>query len=122
MCESENFYAMNKLIVAQYNIKTSGKSLIEKQRKQFTIPYIYSSYFSIGVCRLKIMNIEIWISRILSARTKSRRLCMRVFNRVSRVFVTFKVAQFLGKLSLKDVSDLLRYILFLDLLQDVFQL
>lgn len=68
------------------------------------------------------MNIEIWISRILSARTKSRRLCMRVFNWVSRVFVTFKVAQLLGKLSLKDVSDLLRYILFLDLLQDVFQL
>lgn len=68
------------------------------------------------------MNIEIWISRILSARTKSRRLCMRVFNRVSCVFVTFKVAQLLGKLSLKDVSDLLRYILFLDLLQNVFQL
>lgn len=92
---------------------------IEKQRKQFTT---LSAYFSIDFCRLKIMNIEIWISRILRAWTKSRGLCVRVFNRVSRVFVTFKVAQFLGKLSLKDVSDLLRYILFFDLLQNVFQL
>lgn len=92
---------------------------IEKQRKQFTT---LSAYISIDFCRLKIMNIEIWISRILRAWTKSRGLCVRVFDRVSRVFVTFKVAQLLGKFSLKDVSDLLRYILFFDLLQDIFQL
>lgn len=68
------------------------------------------------------MNTEIWVSRILCARTKRRSFCMRVFNCISCVFVAFKVAQLLGKLSLKDVSDLLRYILFFDFLQDVFQL
>lgn len=62
------------------------KSLTEKQRKQFTS---LSVYYSTGVCRLKIMNIEIWISRILRAWTKSRGLCVRVFDWVSRVFVTF---------------------------------
>lgn len=63
------------------------KSLIEKQRKQFTNLSISISLPAF--VRLKIMNIEIWISRILRAWTKSRGLCVRVFDRVSRVFVTF---------------------------------
>lgn len=118
--ESDNLIRYEQAHYSSIWHRNFRKSLIEKQRKQFTT---LSAYFSIGVlCRLKIMNIEIWIPRILRAWTKSRGLCMRVFDRVSRVFVTFKVAQLLGKLSLKDVSDLLRYILFFDLLQNVFQL